>query len=434
MVKRELAQANSTIELNDIERKTYAYLIVEYLLRGETTKPRFVLLGFDDIRNQLLIELAKNKIQAIEPEVSGRLKEASLLRGKTDESCAILISRQNLGKFASLTTAFKILEETIKVEGTSYENKTDLYNLTDVSEWLLGKGLNDIGNFIQKEVGKLPSPTDYSGIKVILDEIWKLAQKNPSFSIWLHPQRVTKALVASANEQRKDKPATVSFFLRNLGVEPTIALEDIPLFQNSISGQENLETLKATLLGFCRVLRYYVASDVASQRKNLADLCFNHLRMMIYELARAESLSAAGGKWTEVFCDFEYAFREKLKTRKKYQAEPRGVRIRNRSPVSGLPRRISVPLKATLEDETNRNLLKEFMTGELTEIMQEYSKLKKPSFSIKPEDLTASGKELRVEFSLIGKNGNIELNTYLDGLKSPASQINKLIATIGRKS
>jgi hypothetical protein len=419
--------------LNDVEKETYAYLVGRYLLHYEAKRPRFVLIGFDEIRGQLHRELEKNKIQVIEPELTGRLKEASHLRGKTEESCVILIGRQNLGKFASLVTAFKVLEEVIDLEWAPHEDNTDLHDLIDVSKWLLDKGLDDVANFVQDRIVKLPSTTNNLGVKFILNDILKLAERKPSFSQWLHPRKISKALVIAVDEHRKGKPPTVSLFLRNLGIESTASLENIPLFQENISKRENLEALRTTLLGFSRVVKYYVASDVTSQRKNLADLCFNYLRTVIYELARAESSSASKGKWTRAFCDFESAFREKHKTTKKYRVEPRGVRIRKRSAVSGLPKRISVPLNVTLESEASTNLLKEFMADRLNEITREYSRLKEPNFSIKPLNMAKNAKEMVVEFSVIEKNGNIELDTYLDGLRSPASQINRLIALIERK-
>lgn len=433
MVRQELVQHNSIIRLSDVEKETYAYLVGEYLLHHEAKHPRFVLIGFDEIRSQLHRELEKKKIQVIEPELTGRLKEASLLRGKTEESCVILISRQNLGKFASLVTAFKVLEEVIDLKRTSHEYNTDLHNLIDVSKWLVDKGLDNVGNFVQSKIAKLPQTASNLGVKFILNDMWKLAERKPSFLLWLHPRKISKAFINAVDEHRKGKPVTVSLFLHELGIESTISLQNVPLFQDDISRRENVDVLKTTLLGFSKVVRHYVASDVASQRKNLADLCLNQLRTVTYELARAESQSALRGKRTRDFCDFEYAFKKKLKTSKKYKVEPRGVRITKRSPVSGLPKRISVPLKVTLENEASTNLLKEFMADGLTKMMQEYSKLKKPNFSIKPLNLAKNGKELIVEFSAVEINGNIVLDTYLDGLKSPTSQINRLIALIRRE-
>jgi hypothetical protein len=427
-----LGQTN-TINLNDIEKEAYAHLLKEYLFYQEANRPRFILLGFDDSRNEIRRELGKNKIPVIEPELTGRLKEASLLRGKSEETCVIIISRRNLGKFASLITAFKVLAEVINVERVFRENSRDIHDLIDVSRWLIDRGLPNIGDFIESKIGKLQSSTNYEGAKAILGEIWKIAREKPSFALWLHPRKISKSIVMAVNQSNKGKPISVAFFLRNLGIESKATLDNIPLFQKDGLTEENLRELRATLFGYSKVLRHYVACDVSTQRRNLANLCFNHLRMMLCKLAKAESLSASKGKWTDIFCDFEYAYREKGKTYKKYRVEPRGVRIRKRSFVSGLPICFNVPLVVTLKEKGDRNALKEFMASGLDKMTQEYSKLQRLTVSINPLTLLNEEKEIVVEFGALEKNGNIELETFLNGLKSPTSQINMLIASIGRK-
>jgi hypothetical protein len=393
-----------------------------------------MLLGFDDSRNEIRHELEKNKIPVIEPELTGRLKEASLLRGESEEPCVIIISRRNLGKFASLITAFKVLEEVINVERAFRENSRDIHDLIDVSRWLIDRGLPNIGDFIESKVGKLQSSTTYEAAKATLGEIWKIAREKPSFALWLHPRKISKSIAMAVNQSDKGKNISVAFFLRHMGIESKATLDNIPLFQKDALTEENLRELRTTLFAYSKVLRHYVACDISSQRRNLANLCFNHLRMMLCELARVESLSTSKGTWVDIFCDFEYAYREKGKKYKKYRIEPRGVRIRKRSFVSGLPICINVPLTVTLNEKGDRNVLKEFMASGLAKMMQEYSKLQRLTVSIKPLTLSNDEKDLTVEFSALEKNGSIELETFLNGLKSPTSQINSLIASIGRKA
>lgn len=420
----------NSIILTNVEKEAYAYLITEYLLYKEKNRPRFILLGFDDVRRQIREKLEQKNVPVIEPERTGRLKEAALLRSSSEEIGVILVSKQNLGKFASLITAFKVLQEVINVENFS-KSPSDVHDLSDVSQWLINS-LDKIGNFIESKVGALPSEATYDGVRVVLNEILTLTKKKPSFAEWLHPRKIIRGLVLATNKQQRDKFTSVGFFLRNIGLESKAILNNVPIFRLDISDTRNLDELRITLYSYSRVLKSFVALSVSSQRRNLANLCINCLRMMLFELAKAEFTSGLIGKWTEIFCDFEHAFKGRRKTIKKYKVEPRGVRIIKRSSVSGLPKCLHVPLEVTLEKDSERNLLKEFWIGELDRIMQEYSKLHKLMFSIKPVTLLNHNKRLIVEFTILEEDGNIVLDPFIEGLKSPSSYINKLLASIKR--
>jgi hypothetical protein len=420
----------NSINLTDIENEAYAYLITEYLLYKEENRPRFILLGFDDVRSQIREKLEQKRIPVIEPERTGRLKEASLLRGSSQEIGVILVSRQNLGKFASLVTAFKVLEEVINVE-SFLKSLSDVHDLIDVSKWLISS-LGKIGSFIESKLGPPPSETTYDGVKVVLNEILALTKRKPSFAEWLHPRRIIRGLVLAVDEKQKGKLASVGSLLRSIGLESKAILNNVPIFRSDISDGKNLDELRITLNEYSRVLKSFIALSISSQRRNLANLCMNSLRMMLLELAKAESTSTSQGKWTEIFCDFEHAFKGRRKTIKKYKVETRGVRIIKRSSVSGLPKCLHVPLEVTLEKNSERNLLEEFWNGELDRVLQEYSRLHKLTFSIKPVMLLNHGKKLIVEFTVREEDGNIALDPFIEGLKSPSLYINKLLASLKR--
>lgn len=416
-----------------ILKETYARLIIEYLLHVGKNHPRFVLLGFDDVRGQILEQLKRKDISAVEPEHSGRLKEASLLRGKSDEPCVILISKKNLGKFASLVTAFKVVENVIPAGVTSEREIVDVHNLLDISRWLINEYLVNIGEVIEKRVGKLPAQATYNGIKAVLSQLWSLTNEKPSFAEWIHPRRLLKGLVEATGEMHIHHSVSLASFLRIMGIESTEKLESLALFAPSICKDENLKELKNSLVDHSTILRKCVASDVSSQRRNLANICMNHLRSMLYKLAKDEVKTSHVGDWTKVLFDFEYAYSTKQRVVRKYRVESRGVRIRRRSNVSGLPICFHVPLEVNLEETTDRNLLQEFASGKMKQILQKHSKLSTAKFSLKPIALAEKARSLLIEFSLKEKDGSIVLDPLLKGLRSPTSEINRLFASITSK-
>jgi hypothetical protein len=413
-------------KLCSIEKETYALLIKEFIVSQGEKHPRFVLIGFDSVRDELKRELEKTAIQFVMPEHTGRLKEASLLRGKNEENCVVFVSRHNIGKFASLVTAFKILEEVINAIDFSYENKTDLFDLIAISRFLISGKLATVGSFIQEKMGGAPS-ISYSRVECVLREILELAQRQNSFYAWLHPRRILSALITAYNQHENDKEASIALFLRGLGIESSKDLEEIALFKKELLNDTEIKTLKVTLLGFSRVLRYFLASDVASQRRNIARLCHNQLRSFLYDLVQEELRSETGQKWTELFLDFEFVFKEKRRAQSKYQAEPRGVHIQERSSVSGLPKRVLVPLNVFPREESERNLLKEFANGVLDDIMKEYSKLNEPTMSLKVLSLSNDEKKLLIEYRIAEENGYIRLDTYLNGLRNPSFNMHRIL-------
>ena len=414
------------ISSDAVEKETYAKIVSNYLLSHEERPLRFVLMGFNEIRDLLRNELGKNRVLVIEPEVSGRLREASVLRGKSEEDCVILISRMNVGKFASLITAFKVLEEVINSQG--FREDGDAYNLNSVSKWLIQKGLGNITAILVDTHQISISPLNFDGVQFILKEIWRISEQKPSYAIWLHPRKISKAMVAILSSCKEHRQTSVAFFLRSLGIESNSALENVSLFSNDIMIEENSASLKSTLKDYGRVVNYLIASDITSQRRYLAGICFNHLRIMISELARNEIELSAKGSWKDIFCDFEYAFTEKAKIYKKYQIIPQGVKIRERSPISGLPKRFLVPIKVFLRPENKRNLLKEFMVSTLNDVAKEYVKTGKMTTLIAPISLSKPKTELIVECTIIENANCLPLDTYMTGLKNPSSKINRLIA------
>ena len=416
--------------LSHILEETYAYLITEYLSSVGDPRPRFILLGFDDVHDPIRKQLSCRGISVVEPERSGRLKEASLLRVKSSEPCVILISKRNLGKFASLVTSFKVLEEVVIADMPSSRETTDVYRLLDVSRWLIHESLSSIIKYVEKKVGQLPVGIEYGGIQAVLDELWILANEKASFTEWLHPRRLIKGIVHAINKKHSGHAVSVASFLRSLGVESKEKLETFVLFDSLFCKEESLKELKTSLIEYSTILRKCVTADVPTQRRNLANICMNHLRNMLYNLANDELKKKGKDDWTGVFCDFEHAHSTKYRVVRKYKVEPRGVRICGRSIVSGLPICFRVPIELGIEEKTDRNLLQELSKRKMDKIVSKCSKLLSLRFSIKSLGLTQQAKSLLVEFSLLQKNGNIVLDPLLEGLKSPTPKINRLFATI----
>lgn len=413
-----------------VVKETYAHLLAEYLSYVGATRPRFILLGFEDIRGQIRQRFDDKDVLVIEPEHSGRLKEASLLRSKSDRPCVILIGKKNLGKFASLVTAFKVLEEVVVADAISKRKMTDVHRLLDVSKWLIYERLGEVIEFIEEKVGKLDTRITYGGIEVVLKELWTLANEKPSFAEWLHPRRLLKGLVHAANAQHAGQVISLASFLRSMGIESKEKLENFALFDSLICKEENLKELRVSLVEYSQILRKYVTANITNQRRNLANLLMNHLRDMLYRLAKDELKTTGLGGWTEVFCDFEYAYSTRRRVIRKYRVESKGVRILRRSSVSGLPTCFRVPLEVNVEEEVGRNLLQEFSDGKMEEIVKKCSKISPLKFSLRSMTLAGQAKSLLVEFTLLHKNGNVVLDPLIEGLKSPTSRINRLFASI----
>lgn len=428
-----------SLDLNEIERETYAYIVKKFVFHNEGDKPRIILLGFSDVGNQVCQQFQETKVQVIEPERTGRLKEASSIR-KSEQPCMILIrSKKNLGKFASLVTAFKILDE-VFIPRTSAVNipAGDVYDLCSMSIWLVNKNvIRDICGFIGAKLSISFQPV-CDGIEIILSELKRIAMQRPSFIEWLHPRRISRGLVYAIHRKHTSGATTVAFFLRSIGIEPKRKLEDVPLFSTDIKREENVKELKDTLLEYPKILRMYHACSVPRQRTNLANLCINHFRNVLYTLANCEWSSKSISKWIKALVEFErikIVGTKKKRRKKKYRPISKGVRIYERSPVSGLPVRIQLPLEVDLENG-GRNLLKELHDGELTTMLEEYSKVLKQEhvfFKLEPVDLANGDSKLTIELSIFNQNGDIVLDPFIDGSKSPTRKINMLLTEVRRE-
>ena len=428
-----------SLDLNKIERETYAYIVKKFILDNEGDKPRIILLGFSDVGDQVCQQFQQTKVQIIEPERTGRLKEASSIR-KSEQPCMILIrSKKNLGKFASLVTAFKILDEVFSSRTSAVDTSArDVHDLCSMSIWLVNKNvIRDICSFIGAKLSISFQP-DCDGIAIILNELRRIAMQRPSFIEWLHPRRISRGLVYAIHRKRTSGATTVAFFLRSIGIEPKRKLEDVPLFSMDIKREENLKELRDTLLEYPKILRMYHACSIPRQRTNLANLCINHFRNVLYTLANSEWSSKSISKWIKALDEFERVTivgTKKRRRKKKYRPISRGVRIHERSSVSGLPVRIRLPLEIDQENG-GRNLLKELYDGELTTMLEEYSKVLEPEhvfFRLEPVDLENGDSKLNIELSIVDQNGDILLDPFIEGSKSPTRKINALLTEVRRE-
>jgi len=427
------------LDLNEVERETYAYVVKKFVFHNEGDKPRIMLLGFSDVGDQICRQFEQTKVQVIEPERTGRLKEASSIR-KSEQPCMILIrSKKNLGKFASLVTAFKVLDEAFISRTSAVDTLAgDVYDLYSMSIWLVNENvIRDICGFIGDKLSFSFQPV-CDGIEIILSELRRMAMQRPGFIEWLHPRRISRGLVHSIHRKNTTGATTVAFFLRSTGIEPKRKLEDIPLFSTDIKREENVKELKDTLLEYPKILRMYHTCSIPRQRTNLANLCINHFRNVLYTLANREWSSKSISKWIKALVEFErikIVGTEKRRRKKKYRPISRGVRVYERSSVSGLPVRIQLPLEVGPENG-GRNLLKELHDGELTTMLEEYSKVLEPKhvfFKLKPVDLTNGNSKLTIELSIINQNGDIVLDPFIDGSKSPTRKINMLLTEVRRE-
>jgi len=420
--------------LSNIEKvvnSTYAFLLTKYI--SELEEPhRFLVLGFRDILEDLSIYF-KSVCKGNLVVPTGKLKEISKLR-KILSPCLIALDWEDVGKYASWTTSFKILDESpLKARASG---RRDVYDPIDVTIWLSERDhvLTEVLEFISEKLAITLRSVRLETLRYLLTEIGKFMQGSRSYSEWFHPRKIMEALTLSLQWQNSvstsHEQATLGNFLRKIGMEPFSTLDDIPIFGDRTISEESLQKY---LESYPQILRTYLTSPFEKGsgrlRKTLSSLGFNLLRRLMIVAAEKELNNGKKGKWTANFLEFEQGRSEKKTRKRKYGVNIYGATILGRSPVSGLPTRIQFVLERS-KDFGGDNILPKFFKNELNALLTECNKvLGDLHFELFPIKLIGAD-TLMVEL-LMGKEGLLVADPYKDGSMAPTRKINETLSKLG---
>lgn len=407
----------------------YAFLLVKYISEQEEPH-RFLVLGFKGIRQDLSIHFKSIcKGDLLIP--AGKLEEISNLR-KTFSPCLIVLDWEDVGKYASWTTSFKILTESpLKVIESV---RHDVYDPTDVSMWLLERDdiLRQVMGVISEKLGISFKPRSFGTLKYLFAAVRKSMERSRSFGEWFHPQKIVKALTSILQLQGSTSHAnvTVGHFLRNIGMEPSSEFDEIPFFGNQTIQEESL---KNYFRRYQEVLRCYLNAPfekgAGRLRKTLSTLGLNLLRHLLVSAAEKEIGKRKRGKWTAYFLEFEQGKRDKRTRKRKYDINIYGTTILSRSPVSGLPTRIQFVLERS-KDFGGDNILPKLFQNELKALL---TKCHKKFGGLKFEIATIKmlGSNTLILELIMEKNGLVTVDPYIKGLKAPIRKANNLLSKLG---
>jgi hypothetical protein len=425
-------------DLIKIEKETYAFLLARFLSQFREI-PRFVLLGFEDIREELRSQFNERYEEGrfVEPEEKGQLNTAFSEREKSGSICIIALRHESIGKYASLLTSFKVLNESFSLEPRKFIQTLtlgDVYDPIDVTKWFIGttKNVEEICTYIKEKL-HLTSCPQYELLTVVLKEMVKLAESRPSYAGCVHPRKILRGLVKAMNTTRD---LSVGFLLKEIGIEPTKEVNEIFLF--SQPSDATIASMKEKIKKVCdsnaRALEKYFSCEIRKQKRNLAALSMNLMEKMLYHLANAgiRKKYKRAQRWIRDFYEFEKKIEKTSESGRryyrKYKTNSVGTAILERSQVSGLPTRVKFVL--TRSEKSGRNLLKDFFVEkELERLMDEHHKLVgELGYNIIPISMI-NDDELTLELSLKGDN---ILDAIVEGFKKITPKVNDLLLEIER--
>jgi hypothetical protein len=402
----------------------YAFLLVKYI--DSLDKPqRFLALGFNDISTYLathFVQICKGDF--IRP--TGDLAQLSNMR-KNNLPCLIALDWQDVGKYASWTTSFKILTESqsnvdfSKIGG-------EIYDSSSIFFWLAEKDdhLEDLMKFICKELDFDCSKLSLGNLKNLLSKFGDTMKATPSFAAFVHIRKIIDAIILSILFAKSDKRPDFSVFLRGMGMESNSELSGILFFENSIVPTE---TLQKHIDDYQKVVRNYLTvpyeKGKGRLRKSLSNMGLYLIQHILVALAENEK-TLSNGIWTDHFIEFEQVLTEKKGSSRKYDVNHFGTKVMSRSPVSGLPSSFRFVLQRNSLD--GKNLLLNFFGGDLALMMLSYKeKFGKPNFELLPIKMDGST-NLTVECQL---GTDLLIDPFLRGLSSPNRKINSLMLKLG---
>jgi len=362
---------------------------------------------------------------------TGRLEEISKLR-KTLSPCLIALDWEDVGKYASWTTSFKILDESpLKTRVTG---RRDVYDPIDVATWLCERNyaVRQIVEFISDKLAIGPRPIRLETLISLLEEIRKSIETTRSYSEWFHPRKIIEALTVALQwlDSASSSQATVGNFLRKIGMEPFSKFDNVPIFGDQAISEGSFPKY---LQEYQNILENYLTSSYEKGsnrlRKTLSTMVLNLLRRLLVVVAEKELNNGEKGKWTEYLVEFEQGRREKRTRRRKYDVNIYGVTILGRSSVSLLPSRIRFVLERS-KDFDGQNILLSFFKNELKALLVECNKIwGSIHFELTPIEMVSTD-ALTVEL-LLEKQGLLVADPYKDGLEAPTREVNDLLSKLG---
>jgi hypothetical protein len=414
-----------------IVNSAYAFVLTKFIAELEPPH-RFLILGFGDILEDLSIHFENIcKGNLIVP--TGKLEEISRLR-RTLLPCLIALGWEDVGKYASWTTSFKILDESpLK---TRASERRDVYDPVDVTIWLSEKDeiLDQILKFVSEKLGIALKPIPLETLRSVLTEIRRSMQQSRSYAEWFHPRKIIEALTLTLQFQNSVSAsygvATIGQFLRKIGMEPSSELDNIPIFGDHTVKEGSL---KEYFRKYGQISRNYLASPYEKGsgrlRKTFSALGLNLLRRLMVVVAEDELSKGEKGKWCTHFLEFEQGRKERRTRKRKYDVNIYGATIISRSPASGLPTRIQFVLERG-KDFSEDNILPKLFKNELKALFAEYKKTSQDA-SFEFSAIKMIDPNILILELLMEKRGLLVVDPYIEGSKAPIRKINDLLSKLG---
>lgn len=419
--------------LEKVANSAYALLLVNYISQLEEPH-RFLVLGFRDILKDLSIHFKRLcKGSLIIP--TGKLEEISTLRKKLSPSL-IALDWEDVGKYASWTTSFKILSENpLSMEARiPYAGPThsDVHDPIDVINWLSKKpeAVEQILGFISKKLAVTTKHPRFDNLMCFLSQVQRSIQGSRSYAELFHPRKIIYALTAMLRRHKLHEDVTVGHFLRQIGMEPYSEFDEIPFFGHQTLDEKKLEKY---VRKYQEILRSYLTAPYekgrGKLRKSLSTLGLNLLRHLLTVAAEKELHEGKRGKWTNYFLEFEQGKIEKRTRRRKYDINSYGTTITERSLVSGLPTCIKFVLERS-KGFAGDNILPTLLKNDL-KALSSYcgAKINTLHFDISAVKMIRTD-ALLLEL-MMQESGLSTIDPYAKGLRAPLRKIYNLLSKLG---
>lgn len=318
---------------------------------------RFVFIGFEELRPYLpdLIVRKYPGTQYLRPEDSGRVLDAFEGRRHSSGKIIIHLSHGGIGRFASLVTSFRVVDDSVvqaiesDLLATSRLRK-DVYTPFDVSDWIIEE-LPRVGEHL------IGLPRNWlEGAQHILRGLQRIAEQYTSLKSFLHPRNILQSMLLLQNEPF----VSVGSFMRSLHVESVAHLEEIEL-NKTVSIDDVYRSLQLD----ARMRRLYAACDT-SFRNRLASLGLFLLEFMLVKCAEKENTH---GKFRRILRSLV----SRVGARRVYGCIGSSTQVLRSSAISGLPEKFVFVLRKRLEGE-GEDVLKTLHDEALQDLCDAWSK------------------------------------------------------------
>lgn len=336
----------------------YAEALVDFLASASKSgqSSRFLLIGYDELKPYLpgAIQRRFPSLQYQRPEDTGRVLEAFEGRKRSSERMLIHLSRKAIGRFASLITSFKVMDESVAeaIECSpfyKYQSRKDLCSPFDISRWLieeLARVSEDLTGSSRKWI---------PGGQRVLRRVEQSAQRYPSLRSILHPRNILQSLLALGDESS----ISVANFLRSLRLESLRHLEQVEL------DEVNLDEVDRSLQLDARMRRIYSACDT-SFRNRLASM---GLFLLEYTLLRCAEKEAPSVRFRRVLA----LLTSRVSGRRVYAEVGGSTYVLQASDISGLPLKFVFVVTKKIDD-AKVNALEVLSKGGLQDLYDAWSK------------------------------------------------------------